>query len=289
MPESTVLSSGGLQNLEAPNQALVHALAAEAAPVTAADLCRKLPKIDQNDPQTIQTRLESLVQQQVLHRFAPYRGKADRFWNRSLDQYATLVITSEAEKQVGTKSDLSSRCRARLKDMSVKQLGDFINQLAASGQLHVGRFLGSQALRYSARPIGPQAMLENAIAQIAKRCSISPDEVRASIVPTDRTTPGATTPIEPNVSDETLVMQMIGQMSPNPSTAGAIVSIAELRRAMEFKLVGESFDAAIRQLEAHAQVDLTTHPDPGSLSPEDREARKLRGDGKVYDMLVVRR
>ncbi|QDV68581.1 hypothetical protein Poly24_22910 [Rosistilla carotiformis] len=289
MLESAVLSNGSATNVEMPNQELIQALASADAPVTVAELCRAFSAQDQRDPQAIQQQLDRLVQQQAIHRFAPYRGKADRFWDRSLDHYATRVITSEAEKQIGTKSDLSSRCRARLKDMNVKQLGDFINQLATVGQLHVGRFLGSQALRYSARPIGPQAMLENAIAQIAKRCSISPDAVRASILPPEPSAPRSTSPTETDLSDAALVMETIAQMSTSPSPAGVIVSIAELRRAMEFKLAGPSFDAAIRQLEDEAQIDLTTHPDPGALSAAEREARMLRGDGKVYDMLVVRR
>lgn len=295
MPESAVLSNDSLHS-ETSHPDLLKVLASATAPMTVAELSRKLPSTEQSELSVIEADLQRLIQQQVVFRFAPYRGKADRFWNRSPDEYALHLLSTETAGKFSTKNELIKQFRARIKGFSEKRWGDLIQQLVNTGQLHTGRFLGNRTQRYSSSPFGPEALLDNAIQQIAKRCSISVDQVRQlvnaspQVTETNTDVAGSHT-TEPTESSAALIMDAIALIHPGELVAGAIVPIVELRRALEFKLAGEAFDAALLQLERDAKVDLTVHPDPASLGALDRQNRMLTGDGfgKVYDMLIVRR
>jgi hypothetical protein len=138
-------------------------------------------------------------------------------------------------------------------------------------------------MRYSASPVDAQALLDNAIEQIARRFSTSPTEVRLLVTPAEDSQVRDT-----ETSQESLVMETILELRPG-SGGGTILPISELRRYLEFKLSGDSFDFALRALERKGRIDFTVHPDRQSLG-EDGCRERLAGEGgKIYDMLIVRR
>jgi len=290
MAESAVVLEGSLQVADL-HDVIVRTLQSVDEPVTPASLRSQLPGPYQISVVDLTQTLQTLTQQGRAHRFAPYRGKSDRFWTRSLRDYATLLLTTQTVDQFETKSFWVKKFKARLKGLSDKDLGDLIQQLVRSGQMHSGRFLGGTSDRFSASPIDARALLENALDRIASRFSMSPSDVRKLVGPVTHSThqaPAETPAVaETPIRAQSLITEALHEL--RPGGGGSIVPIVELRRFLEFKLGREAFDSALQQMERDGQIDFTLHPDPTSLDDSARQDRTLDDRGKIYDMLIVRR
>ncbi len=289
MSESVVVSKESRECVSEIDDVIVRTLASLDEPATIATLRKKLPGPYQRDDAELQQAVDSLAQCGRVHRYSPYRVKADRFWDRSPRQYAESLLTTQTVGRFATKNELVTQFKARLKELNAKEIGELVQQLARSGRLHSGRFLGSRSMRYSASPVDAQALLDNAIEQIARRFSTSPTEVRLLVTPAeDSLVRGAENSQEALVTQETLVMEAISELRPGAG-GGTIIPIAELRRYLEFKLSGDLFDSALRALEREGRIDFTVHPDRESLGDDGRRERLAGEGGKIYDMLIVRR
>lgn len=290
MAESAVVLEASLQVADL-HDVIVRTLQSIDEPVTPAMLRSQLPGPYQISVVELTQTLQTLTQQGRAHRLAPYCGKSDRFWTRSLRDYAILLLTTLTVDQFETKSHWVKKFKARLKGLSDKELGDLIQQLVRSGQMHSGRFLGGTSDRFSASPIDARALLENALDRIASRFSMSPSDVRKLIGPATHSShqTSAETPAvaETPVRAQSLIAEAIHEL--RPGGGGSIVPIVELRRFLEFKLSREAFDSALQQMERDGQIDFTLHPDPTSLDDSARQDRTLDDRGKIYDMLIVRR
>ena len=290
MAESAVVLEASLQVADL-HDVIVRTLQSIDEPVTPAILRSQLPGPYQVSVSDLTQTLQTLTQQGRAHRFAPYRAKSDRFWNRSLRDYAVLLLTSQTVDRFETKSYWVKKFKARLKGISDKDLGDLIQQLVRSGQMHSGRFLGGTSDRFSASPLDARAVLENALDRIANRFSLSPSDVRKLIEPgansTDQAPAATAEVVETPIQAQSLITEAIHEL--RPGGGGSIVPIVELRRFLEFKLSREAFDSALRQMERDGQIDFTLHPDPTSLDDSARQDRTLDDRGKIYDMLIVRR
>ncbi|MCM2369020.1 hypothetical protein [Aporhodopirellula aestuarii] len=290
MSESVVVSTSVPESVDALGDVIVRTLATFEEPATIATLRKKLPGPYQCEEEELQIALDSLTQRGLVYRFAPYRGKADRYWDRSAKEYAEVLLTTQTVGRFATKNELVKQFKARLKDLREKEIGDLIQQFVRAGKLHSGQFLGSRSTRYSASPFDAQAVLDNAIEQIARRFSTTPDQVRLLVAE------AAEPPVQQDTvpARESLILDAISELRPGCGVSeggggGTIVPIAELRRFLNFKIDGDSFDDTLRALERDGRIDFTVHPDPMSLSEDDRQDRLAGEGGKVYDMLIVRR
>jgi len=298
MSETAVILEDSLQVADL-HDVIVRTLQSVDEPVTPATLRPQLPGPYQIILPELTQTLQTLAQQGRLHRFAPYRSKADRFWTWPLRDYAVLLLTTQTVDRFETKSVWVKQFKARLKGISDREIGDLIQQLVRTGQMHSGKFLGSNSVRFSASPIDARAMLENALDQIARRFSISLPDVRKLAAASDDYADAASassrainpsetsSPAEALLSAETLIMDAIHEL--RPGGGGSIVPIVELRRFLEFKLGRDAFNFALQQMERDGQIDFTLHPDPASLDDSARQDRTLDDRGKIYDMLIVRR
>jgi DNA-binding HxlR family transcriptional regulator len=282
MSEFAMVSDDARQVVDAWEDVIVRTLASFDDPVTVSTLRHKLPGPYQCDEAELQRRLDDLIAQGLAYRFKPYRGKADRYWNRSPRDYAAAILTSQTVGRFATKNALVTQFGKRLKELNAKELGDLIQQLVRSGKLHTGQFLGGRSPRYSASPVDARALLENAIEQIARRFSMPVGHVKSLLAETELS---PSTDAEP--TPDSLVMEAIAELGRDRD--GQIIPIAELRRFLEFKLGRDTFNATLRDMERRGLVDFTVHPDPGSLGEAGRIDRMLTEGGKVYDMLIVRR
>ncbi|EMI57516.1 hypothetical protein [Rhodopirellula sallentina] len=288
MSESLVVATDASESVDALNDVIIRTLATFDEPATLVTLRKKLPVPYQCEEEILRQTLEELTRRNLVHRFSPYRGKADRYWGRSPKEYAEWLLTTQTVGRFATKNELVKQFKARLKELSNKEIGDLVQQLARSGKLHSGRFLGSRSMRYSATPVDAQALLDNAIDQIARRFSTSPADVRSLLVEDDQPQLEETSASPESASHESLIMDAISEMRPGGG-GGTIVPIAELRRYLNFKIDRDMFDETLRTLERSGRIDFTVHPDPMSLGDDDRQDRLLGEGGTVYDMLVVRR
>lgn len=282
MSEFAMVSNDTRQVVDAWKDVIIRTLASFEDPVTIAMLRHKLPGPYQCDEADLRRRLDDLVAQELAYRFKPYRGKADRYWNRSPRDYASAILRTQIVGRFATKNELVKQFGKRLKELNAKELGDLIQQLVRSGDLHTGRFLGGRSLRYSASPVDARALLDNAIEQIARRFAMPRDRVTSLLAEAE-----ASPSVDAEPSHDSLVLEAIGELSRDRD--GQIIPIAELRRFLEFKLGRDRFNATLRDLERRGLVDFTVHPDPGSLGESARHDRTLTEGGKVYDMLIVRR
>ncbi len=298
MADSTVVLEDSRQVTDL-HDVIVRTLQSVDEPMTPATLRPRLPGPYQIALPDLTQTLQTLAQAGRIHRFSPYRSKADRFWTHSLRDYAIHLLTTETIDRFETKAYCVKQFKARLKGLSEKELGDLIQQLVRTGQMHSGKFLGSSSVRYSASLIDAKALLANAVDQIARRFSMPLADVRNLVAASDDFAESFTNTVSANsptngpskadaaVSAETLVNDAIHEL--RPGGGGSIVPIIELRRFLEFKLGRESFNSALQKMERDGMIDFTLHPDPASLDDSARQDRTLGDRGKIYDMLIVRR
>jgi hypothetical protein len=303
-------ASSRVANLQAE---ILGGLDAGGQPMTAAAVREKLRGRIKIALPELEKKLCELTSQGDVYRFPPYRSKSARYWTQPLGVYAENLLVTETINRFETKRVWARYYKARLEGVGEQELCDLIERLVVDGKMHCGKFLGSTSFRYSASPLDARAVMINAIDQIAKRFSLSVADVRSLVNPavnitaavTDQAasaTPqviafpvasapdavgGQSTVVNRAEEARLLVLEALNEL--RPGGGGSILSLVELRRFLEFKLSGEEFNVALRDLEQTGVVDLTLHPDPASLSDSDKGSYMLGALGPVYDMVIVRR
>lgn len=272
-------------------------------PLTVVGCDQQLPRPYRGEQERLKLALEKMVDRGQVHRHSPYRGKADRFWDRSPFEYAERLLTTQTHGRYSTKSELITQFKARCRDLPIKNLDMLIRELAKSGKLHAGKFLGSRAVRYSADPIDAAAVASNAMAQIVKRFSMSTAEIKQLFAgPSDvqyesGTCRGRDSNLAADEVDRQhagssldaseLIWDAIGELC--PEGGGSIVPIAEVRRVLAFKVDRETLDESLWSLERDGRLDFTVHPDPSGLTSDHRRDQLTDRSGRVFDMLIIRR
>lgn len=286
-------------------EVVLRTLASSDEPLSTAAIQSQLPHPYRGTPERLTEVLESGVDQGRVHRFTPYRVKADRFWDRSPIQYAERLLTTQTHGRFATKNELITQFKARCRDVSIKKFDLLIKELARGGQLHSGKFLGSRAFRYSADPIDAVVVAKNAIEQIAKRSSQTVDELFQQLIAERADQDLSPPPLKiqgdvaamndgpasaHSVAQATeLIWDAIREICPDVGGGGGIVPITQVRRILAFKVDRETLDSAFWSLERGGQIDFTVHPDPGGLTSEQRSELLDGRAGKLFDMLIVRR
>lgn len=290
-------SAGDLENV------VLRTLREASEPLTIVGCDQQLPRPYRGEHERLTLVLEKLVDRGQAHRHSPYRGKADRFWDRSPVEYAERLLLTQTHGRYSTKSELITQFKTRCRDLPIKKLDTLIRELAKSGKLHAGKFLGSRAVRYSADPIDAAAVASNAIAQIAKRFSVSTGEIQQlfagrsddpneSRISRDEDSDVAAGEMDRQrtgaiMDGSELIWDAIGELC--PGGGGGIVPIAEVRRVLAFKVDRETLDESLWSLERDGRLDFTVHPDPSVLTSDQRRDQLTDRSGKVFDMLIIRR
>ncbi len=282
---------------------LLRTLAEADEPLTIGFIEQKLPRPYRGNEARLAELLGEHVDRGRVYQFSPYRGKAPRFWDRSPIAYAEMLLTTQTYGRFATRSELITQFKARCRDVSLKDFEALIKRLAQSEKLRSGKFLGSRAVRYSSDPIDAMAVAGNALEQIAKRFSLSQDQLRQLVAKqlsafgvspageqdTDEIVAVVRDGRGTNVDDGAteLIWDAIAELC--PEGGGSIVPIAQLRRVLAFKVDRETLDESLRSLESDGRIDFTVHPDPGGLTKDQRGDLLSDHAGKVFDMLIVRR
>lgn len=116
---------------------------------------------------------------------------------------------------------------------------------------------------------------------------VAPAPVVSPLAPSPLAESNLATPVLTPVLEEVILEQM-NRIKPDAAN-GALVSIAELRRALAGEMPDKSvFDEAILRLAEAGRVALHHHDYPGSLSQEERDALVLDERGNYYIGIALR-
>ena len=124
-------------------------------PWTASQLSSRL----EGSLKRLSRQLPALLDEQAragrLVRFAPFRGKAPRYWTRDHASYARGLIQGALSEKPRTSSDLEKAIAKRLGDLTKAQRQAILDQMVAEEKVYrLPNLPGSRTPRYSlARPI----------------------------------------------------------------------------------------------------------------------------------------
>ncbi len=279
-------------------EVLLKALEQAEEPVTASKLQKDLAGPFKRSAEQIGQVLEELVAQGRVHRFAPYRVKAPRYWIHDGEHYARTAILRSLARQPLTAPALIRGLQAALKGgCSPERLRKILDEMQQDGQAHkLPKYVRSRTQYFSARPPDPRDYLNDALAEIYNRLEkvgISREQVNAAALELLQPEPAPSPPrAESGLPDEEIdqiVLDGVRQLTPNEA-GRALVSLRELRRSLESRLPDKSrFDDAVLRLAEQERVDLHRHDFPSSLSEDERLGMVPDGRGSYFIGLALRR
>lgn len=294
-------------------EGVLRALDASPEPLTAKQIGAALTGPSRLKPDDLQKLLGELVEAKRIEKLPPYRGQ-DRYWTRTLDDYARLRIRQALDRRPLTRSELKASVKAALRGVSEKRQGEILRELEQQGEIQkLPPLIGSRTDRFSTRPADPREYVADALEKLAAKLSKTgidraslhtacrelldgaAGNSRAVSTPAeDRPAPAATVGSDGRSSrapDDHLARLIIERMQAiEPAAArGALVSIAELRAQPEFRNVNKkTFDRVLLDLGRRERVDLHRHDFPMSVSEEERERFVLDERGRYYNGVSLR-
>ncbi|MGO8748516.1 MAG: hypothetical protein ACLQNE_21280 [Thermoguttaceae bacterium] len=149
--------------------ALLRALAAADEPMTAAALHRGLKGCVRCSESRARTILQGQAELGRIFQFAPYFGKAPRYWHADLATYAEQAMLRVLEKPQSATA-LEQSLAKRLADLSKAQRQGLLNRLVEEGRaLAHPKLPGGKACKYCVHPPDPRDYLRAAIARLRKQ------------------------------------------------------------------------------------------------------------------------
>jgi hypothetical protein len=255
--------------------------------------------------------LDELTAQGRVHRFDPSRkGGSPRYWTGDLEQYARQAMLRRLSVRPMTSSELKRALKATLRGLPDKRLDQIHGELQRDGAIcELPKFPGARVYRFSTRGPDPRDYVQDALQKIYKALAKAGvtrrqvdeaaqglllagtpfTEVSANLGGPLATT-GATGQARPLTlsfppDDEDLGQRILERMTlDSPAAAnGALVSLSDLRRSMEFQdLDKTAFDQAVLHLAGQGRVALHRHDFPASLSDEEKAEMVPDGRGGYY-------
>jgi hypothetical protein len=290
-------------------EVLTRALDREDEPLSAGQLRGKLSGPYKLKADQLGQVLEEEVAAGKIHRFAPYKSKVPRYWTRDPDQYARAMILKSLGKRPQPQSELLRGLKAPLKGYSEDRLRQSIQALKAEGQVReLPHFVRSRAARrLGLQPPEPREYIQDALDWIAKELKdvTRPQLLEAAISllqdrPSEEgrlegeggpaSTPQAASddrPESPRTSPpqadlEGLILDQMAEVEP-AALNGALVSLRDLRRSLEFKDIDKStFDRAVLRLADSGRVALHRHAHPDVLTEQERGEMIADGRGGYF-------
>ncbi len=243
--------------------------------------------------------LTELVATQALHEFAPLRGKALRYWDRGLNDYAQQVLLATLNAKGSLKlADLKKAVLKAAKGLSDAQFRELFERLMQERQVYEHPPISSRAktAQFGTLPPASAPYLKAATDELRKVVTkltsagvslavlseagmqmlrVAGLEVRA-----------ASTERSPTLDTTVDLIQLMRSIEPRAET-GALVILPELRQAAG--MPKEAFDEAVLQLGRDGRLTLHRHDFPGNLGVSERDALVTDGRGNFYIGVGLRR
>jgi hypothetical protein len=287
-------------------EVLLKALHRAEEPITATKLREGLTGPYKVALETVENQLSELVTSGRAFSFQPYGSKAPRYWPYDQEHYARQLVLKIVSRHPKTWSEVKKALRCPLKGFSDARQSKLQKDMLDSGELHkLPAFVGARASRFSNRPPEPSHYIEHALAKIREKLAkfgiaasdvnnaafdlLAPRGESVADEPADGTQ--AVAKVESHVEDDSLESRILERMVDTvPAAAnGALVSLRELRRSMDFHSVEKTtFDQAVLHLADQGKVALHRHDFPAGLSAEDRAELVTDGTGDFYVGIAMR-
>lgn len=285
---------------------LLKALRRAEEPITAMKLREGLTGPYRVAPETIENQLNELVSSGKAFSFEPYISKARRYWSYDQEHYARRLILKIVSQDPKSWSEVKKALKKPLKGFPDARQSKLQKDLLESRELHkLPPFVGARTPRFSNLPPDPSHYIEDALVKIREKLSkfgIAAFEVNKAalglLAPkaepvTDEPAEGspASAGVEPHAEDLSLESRILERMVDTvPAAAnGALVSLRELRRSMDFQNVDKpAFDQAVLGLADQGKVALHRHDFPEGLSSEDRAELVTDATGDSYVGIALR-
>ena len=150
-----------------PNQVLWDLLAGSGEPQTAAQLSGRLKGLPRPLVRQVPAALEGQVAAGRLTRFAPFRGKAPRYWTLDHATYGRSLIEQALANGPRTATDLEKSIAKRLGDLAKARRQALLDQMVAEGRIYrLPSLPGSRSTRYSLSPPDPRDYLRTPVSRL---------------------------------------------------------------------------------------------------------------------------
>jgi len=286
---------------------LLKALRRAEEPITAKKLLDGLTGPYRVAPETIENQLNELVSSGKAFSFEPYISKGRRFWSFDQEHYARQLVLKNVSRHPKTWSEVKSALKNPLKGFPDARLSKLQKDMLDGGVLHkLPPFVGARTPIFSDCPPDPSHYIEDALvkirAKLAKFGIAASDVNKAALgllaprAEPDIDEPAEGSPasagIKPHAEDDSLESRILERMvEVVPAAAnGALVSLRDLRRSMDFQNVDKSaFDQAVLRLADQGKVALHRHDYPAGLSSEDRAELVTDATGDFFVGIALRK
>jgi len=242
-------------------------------------------------------QLPALLEEQAragrLVRFAPFRGKASRYWTRDHAAYARGLIHGALAEKPRSASDLEKSVAKRLGDLTKAQRQALLDQMVAEGKVYrLPNLPGSRTPRYSLSPPDPRDYLRTPVGRLRKQIErLAEGLARFGVTPED--TFSAAVELL-GVKPPDLAARSAAARADAWSAAAAradfaaafdaafheldrqrgshnFLSLVDLRQALA-RFSREQFDHGLRDLRAAGLYGLSAAEGIHGIRPEDRDA-----------------
>ncbi len=272
-------------------------------PLSANAISKQLTKAFPGKKKTLEPLLEEMVARGEIQELPKFRG-AKQYWTRDLETYAREEMLRQLSQQPLTRAEVLRKLEAKLRGLSVARREAVFKELVDRGDVQkIPRYLGTAADRFSTKSADPRdylihafekvrekltkagiprAAVEAAACEVVQRWNREP----APEVPTPEPTPEPE--LEQPVDLRAVILARMQEIEPR-AAEGAMVSIPELRRAMEFLHANRlELDEALWDLIRSGRLAVHRHDHPYGLSDSERGDLLQDQAGHFYNGLSIR-
>lgn len=243
--------------------------------------------------------LDELVADGSLRSFAPLLGKAPRYWDRSLNEYARKVMRDVlAERGPLKPADLKKQTLRFAKGLSDADYQQELCRLIAERRVfeHPPASSRSKQSTYHCAPPVPAPYLKSIADELRRMVALL---LESGVSRDDLEQAGLELLRQAGLSAETGrvssrdqrpmpvvdLIELMRFIEPG-ADRGALVTLPELRRAAG--LNRNDFDESVLELARLGRVTLHRHDFPSNLAPAERDALVTDGHGNFYIGICLR-
>lgn len=250
-------------------------------PLSSNEVARQLTGPFRRSAENLQPILDEMAERGEIHKLPKYGGRY-RYWTRDLETYARKTILNTLSQKPLIRSELKQKVKNKLRGISEKRQQTLLKELIQTGRVReLPPLIGARSKRLSTREADPRDYVENAVDKICRQLA-EVDISRESVLKAAWELYGKRRP-EPPVHLEKVILDRMSDIEPR-AAQGAMVSIVELRRALDFQHHSKSeFDQAVWNLVRQGKVDVHRHDFPAGLSQDEREAMLADDQGYLYN------
>ncbi len=239
-------------------------------PQTSRKIFDRLDKASRPKAAEIETVLQQQADAGRTYRYAAYRGKANRFWDRPPEEYAQKLLLNRLTQQAGkpgdqkkwamTKNEACAGAVANPASVKVTDLYPILQALVDDNLVYcLPPVPGSKTSRYSTRRPDPADYIAKAIKTLAEQAKrLSQCEVDGwEVLQATRQQLLNVLNLNAFAEDAQKIVDRIRLLEPS---SGGGIRVGELRDSLDFQLAeGVDFNALLQFLAGESQIVTSGH------------------------------